>query len=89
VKTLGLSAVETSIRPPPSRVTGASTVRAVFPQAGPAVEISADLTSAGDHVGWCCTNSAAAPVTCGVAMLVPSKTANGPPANSGSVELRI
>ena len=35
-------------------------------------------------------SSAAAPATCGVAMLVPSSTANGePPVNDGEVEERI
>ena len=89
VKTCGLSARATLISPAPSSVTAASFVRSVFPQAGPAVDISADLTWAVVHVGWRWTSRAAAPVTCGVAMLVPSKTANGEPANSGSVEERI
>ena len=39
--------------------------------------------------GWRWRSSAAEPAMCGVAMLVPSKTANGEPANSGSVEERI
>src|SRR5207244_11157649 len=38
-------------RPPPSRVTAASWVRALSLQAGPAVEISADLTCCGDQPG--------------------------------------
>ena len=36
-----------------------------------AVDISADLRSAGDQFGWICLSSAAAPDTCGAAMLVP------------------
>ena len=64
-------------------------MRAVSPQAGCAEVISADLTCSGDQPGCCCSSSAAAPETCGAAMLVPSKTANGAPANSGSVEERI
>ena len=82
VKTCGLSARATLISPAPSSVTGASCVRSVLPHAGPAVDISADLTCCVDHVGCRWTSSAAAPATCGAAMLVPSKTANGEPANS-------
>src|SRR5205823_10940904 len=54
-----------------------------------AVETSADFTCCADQPGCRCTSRAAAPTTCGVAMLVPSKTANGEPANSGSVDERI
>jgi hypothetical protein len=62
----------------------------VSDHAVPVVDISADLICSAVHVGWSWTSSAAAPATCGVAMLVPSKTANGePPVNSGSVEERI
>ena len=43
-KSLGSFAAATLIRPPPSSKTDASCVRAVFPQAGPAVVIRADLT---------------------------------------------
>ena len=64
-------------------------MRAVSPHAGCAEVISADFTCSGDQPGCCCSSSAAAPETCGAAMLVPSKTANGAPANSGSVEERI
>src|SRR3954470_1208328 len=88
-KSFGVFAAATSTRPPPSRSTEASLVRAVSPQAGCAEVISADFTCAGDHAGCCCSSSATAPETCGAAMLVPSKTANGAPANSGSVEERI
>jgi hypothetical protein len=51
--------------------------------------MSADFTCCADHVGWSWRSSAAEPATCGVAMLVPSKTAKGEPANSGRVEERI
>ena len=47
------------------------------------------LTCRGVQPGCRWSSSAAAPATCGAAMLVPSKTANGAPANSGSVEERI
>src|SRR5204862_7814016 len=66
-----------------------SCVLAVLPHAAPAVDISADLISAGVQSGWRAISSAAAPATCGVAMLVPSKTANGSPTDSGSVAERI
>ena len=89
VNSCGLSARATLIRPLPSSVTAASFVRSVLPQAGPAVDISADLICCADHVGCRWTSSAAAPATCGVAMLVPSNTANGEPANSLSVDERI
>ena len=89
LKICGSFARATLIRPAPSSVTAASLVRSVLPHAAPAVVMSADLTCWVDHVGCCWTSSAAAPVTCGVAMLVPSKTANGEPANSVSVDERI
>ena len=89
VKICGSFARATLIRPAPSSVTAASAVRSVLPHAGPEVDISADLTCCVDHVGCCWTSSAAAPATCGAAMLVPSKTANGEPWNSVSVEDRI
>ena len=76
MKTRGLSALSTLISPAPSSVTGASFVRAVFPHAGPAVVMSADLICCGVQVGWSSTSSATDPVTCGADMLVPSKTAN-------------
>src|SRR3954466_10580529 len=89
VKICGSFARATLIRPAPSSVTAASVVRSVLPHAGPPVDISADFTYYLDHVGCCWTSSAAAPVTWGADMLVPSKTANGEPANSVSVEERI
>src|SRR5580765_2206923 len=79
VNTCGLSARATLISPLPSSVTAASFVRSVLPQAGPAVDINADLTCRAHHVGGRWTSSAAAPATCGVAMLLPSNTANGEP----------
>src|SRR6478735_7994540 len=89
VKTCGSSARGMLIRPAPSSVTAASFVRSVLPQAGPALDINADFTCCGDHVGCFWTSSATAPETCGAAMLVPSNTANGEPAFSGSVDERI
>src|SRR5262245_61631397 len=89
VKICGSSARPTLASPAPCSVTAASCVRAVLAHAGPAVDITADLTCSGVHVGWCWRSSATAPATCGAAMLVPSKTANGEPANSGNVEERI
>ena len=79
-KTSGASARLTSTMPAPASSTDASVVRAVFSQAVVAVFTSADLTCRGSHPGWRSSSSAAAPVTCGADMLVPSKTANGPPA---------
>ena len=61
----------------------------MLPHDGPPVDMSADFTCCVDHVGCRWTSSAAAPATCGAAMLVPSKTAKGERANSGSVEERI
>src|SRR5436309_2865974 len=49
----------------------------------------ADFTCSGLQSGWSWRSSAAAPEMWGVAMLVPSNTANGAPANSGVVEERI
>ncbi len=86
VKIFGSAAPGSDTSPAPSSSTDASAVRAVSPQAGPAVDISADFTCRGVHPGCSCRSSAAEPDTCGVAMLVPSKTANGEPANSGSVD---
>ena len=88
VKTSGLSAVGSQARPAPSSSTEASVVLLVSEKAGPAVDISADLTCFVVQLGCRCRSSAAEPAMCGVAMLVPSKTANGEPANSGSVEDR-
>ena len=63
-------------------------MRAVSPQAGPAVDISADFTCSGVQPGCCCSSSAAAPATCGVAMLVPSKTANVEPVELAAASRR-
>ena len=75
VKSRGSAARGRLTRPPPSSSTDASLVRAVSPQAGPAVETRADLTWRGDHDGWSWKSRAAASATCGVAIEVPSKTA--------------
>ena len=88
LNSFGSSAACTLISPLPSRSTDASCVRNVSPQAGPAVDMSADFTCSGDQLGWRWSRSAAAPATCGAAMLVPSNTANGPP-EFGSVDDRI
>src|SRR5712692_9657574 len=82
VKTSGLSAEGSHARPAPSSRTDASAVLLVSEKAGPAVDISADLTCFGVQLGCRCRSSAAEPAMCGVAMLVPSNTANGEPANS-------
>ena len=84
-----VGAAATLTRPAPSSVTGASCVCAVSPQAGPAVDISADLTCCGVQFGWSSTRSAAAPATCGAAMLVPSKTANCEPVELRQLDERI
>ena len=70
VKISGLSARGRSIRPPPSRVARTSLV---VPEAwtGSPVDSSADLICATVHAGWRWCSTAAAPATCGVAMLVP------------------
>src|SRR5919109_3356073 len=75
VKMRGSAADGSHTSPPPSSGTGASCVRAVSPQAGCAVEASADLISCGVQSGWSWMSSAADPATCGVAIDVPSKTA--------------
>jgi hypothetical protein len=87
-KMRGSSAATTFARPPPASVTGAGTVRALSAHAVPAVFTSADLSCAGVHAGWRWSRRATAPATCGVAMLVPSKTANGESARAGFVEER-
>ena len=79
VKSFGSFAATTLISPEPAVSTGAATVRAVSAQAVAALDTSADLTWMGVQPGCRCSRSAAAPATCGAAMLVPSKTANGPP----------
>src|SRR5579864_9184002 len=57
------------MRPPPSRVAGTSVVPVT--RTGSPVDSSADLISSTVHVGWRCMRTAAAPATCGDAMLVP------------------
>ena len=91
VNTCGLSARRAGRRARRPRASPAPPPCArCLPQAGPAVDTSADLTCCGVHAGWSWRSSAAAPATCGAAMLVPSKTANGePPVNSGKVDERI
>src|SRR6478735_12333470 len=89
VKISGLSALGSQASPAPSSSTDASVFRLVSENAWPAVDISADLTCFGVQPGCRCRSNAAAPAMCGVAMLVPSKTANDePPVNSGSVDER-
>ena len=51
--------------------------------------MSADFICCGVHVGWRCVRSAATPAMWGAEKLVPSRTANWSPANSGSVDERI
>ena len=88
MKTSGVSAACTFTSPLPESSTDASWVRAVSDHAVPAVETSADLTARGCQPGCRSSSSAAAPATCGAAMLVPSNTANGPP-KAGIVDERI
>ena len=64
-------------------------MRAVSPQAAPAVATSADFNCAGVHVRCSCSSSATEPATCGVAIDVPSKEANRDASIRGSVEERI
>ena len=90
VKISGLSAAWTFTSPAPSSSTDASCVRALFPQAAPAVDISADFICRTDQSGCRWVRSATAPVTCGADMLVPSKLAKGePPVNWRRVADRI
>ena len=62
--------------PPPSRVLGTSRLLAF--STGSPVSSSADFTCATVHVGWRSLSSAAAPATCGDAMLVPLSRPNVP-----------
>src|SRR6266487_5676951 len=65
-----------SIRPPPRSMGFESGVLLELDPTGRlAVFSSADFTWSGDHVGCSCLINAAAPATCGVAMLVPWKKA--------------
>src|SRR5262245_3762596 len=89
VKISGTSAAGTEARPAPSTSTDASWVLLVSANAGPAVDMSADFTCSGVQAGWRSRRRAAAPDTCGAEKLVPSRTANWSPANSGSVDDRI
>ena len=89
MKSCGSAAAGRATSPPPSSVTGASCVRPVSAQAGPAVETSADFTSCGVHEGCSSSRSAAAAATCGVAIEVPSKTAKRDLLVFGRVEERI
>jgi hypothetical protein len=77
----GLPAAARSMRPAPRWSTPAGTEWAVSRNTSVvAVVISADFTCAGDQSGWRSRSSAAAPATCGVAMLVPDcgpKPVNG------------
>ena len=77
-KTSGAFARARSIRPPPSFSGVPPVVRAASMYAGSPVCISADLTCATVHVGCRCLRSAAAPATCGEAMLVPLNAAQVP-----------
>ena len=70
-KTFGSSALGRSITPPPSRTVDASVVRLSSVNAGSPVRTSADLICSTVHLGWRSRSSAAAPATCGAAMLVP------------------
>jgi hypothetical protein len=76
VKSSGWSARGSQIIPPPSRVGGAS--RFALPKTAFPVETSADCTWATVQPGWRCRNTAAAPATCGEAMLVPSRKRHVP-----------
>ena len=88
VKIRGSAAEGSHTSPPPSSGTAASCVRPVSPQAGCAVETSADLICCGAQSGWSWMSSAADPATCGVAIDVPSNTAKPLGTNCGSVDER-
>ena len=74
-KTSGAMAAGRSISPPPWRVLGT-------PRSRP-LRTSADFTCSGVHSGCSSSSSAAAPATCGVAMLVPERRSKAP---SGAAE---
>ena len=76
-KMSGTFAAGTWTRPPPSRVVGSSFAAE---GTGLPVRTSADLTCAGVQSGWRWSRRAAAPATCGVAMLVPLNEAHVPSA---------
>src|SRR5262249_55710612 len=69
-KIIGLSAWGSQISPPPSRVVGTSP-RCEESRTGRPVDSSADLICATVQPGWRSRRRAAAPATCGAAMLVP------------------
>src|SRR5262249_8916488 len=79
-KRSGTSARGRSITPPPVRATGT-------PATGSPVCTSADLTCATVQSGCRSLSSAAAPATCGAAMLVPLRSPHGPPSFDGSDEI--
>ena len=71
----GASAAATSTSPAPPRIGSA----ALSPSStGRAVVTSADFTCATVQLGWRCRSSAAAPATCGAAMLVPELPSKPP-----------
>ena len=74
-KISGVFAAGTWIRPAPSRVVGSSVCG---DGTGLAVSTSADFTCAGVQSGLRWSSSAAAPATCGAAMLVPLNDAHEP-----------
>src|SRR5437868_3867538 len=87
VKIFGSSAASAFARPAPSSSTGASCVRAVFPHALPAVDISADFTWYGVHVCRC-NSSAAAPAMWGAALAVPANPEHRDPRAAGGPDQR-
>ncbi len=74
-KTRGVAARARSIRPPPTRVGGAS---APFQMAGRAVRTSADRSCCTVQDGLRARSRATPPLTCGAAMLVPEKRVHVP-----------
>src|SRR5581483_7157635 len=84
-KRSGLSARGRSTSPPPSRST--ETSRPAESRTGWAVWTSADLISATVQAGCRSFRSAAAPATCGLAMLVPPSCPHGPPCPDGREEV--
>ena len=77
-----------SISPPPSRVVGTSPVTWPSGWTGSPVCVSADFTCATVQAGCCSFNSAAAPATIGVAMLVPLSWPQSP-SRCGSDEITL
>jgi hypothetical protein len=66
------------MKPAPSRATDASLEPDPSSCAGRAVDASADFVCATVQVGWRWPSKAAAPATCGAAMLVPEKVSHVP-----------